>query len=78
MSVLITISHEGRNKVFVYFFIFIIIIVLQLAQEAYACEEKEEKLVNDAVKHLTQANYQIKDLHDQFSVKVTSLVLTVQ
>ena len=52
--------------------------MLQLAQEAYACEEKEEKLVNDAVKHLTQANYQIKDLHDQFSVKVTSLVLTVQ
>jgi hypothetical protein len=44
--------------------------MFKLAQEAYACEEKEEKLVSDAVKHLTQANYQIKDLHDQFTVKV--------
>ena len=44
--------------------------MLQLAQEAYACEEKEEKLVLDAVKHLTEANMQIKDLHSQFYVKV--------
>jgi hypothetical protein len=44
--------------------------IFQLAQEAYACEEKEEKLVTDAVKHLTEANYQIKDLYDQFTVKV--------
>merc|ERR550534_2917107 len=41
-----------------------------LAQEAYKCEEKEEKLVKDAVQHLTQANYQIKDLHSQFTHKV--------
>jgi ABC-type Fe3+-hydroxamate transport system substrate-binding protein len=47
--------------------------VLQLAQEAYACEEKEEKLVTDAVKHLTEANFQIKDLYDQFTVKVSYL-----
>jgi hypothetical protein len=45
--------------------------IFQLAQEAYACEEKEEKLVTDAVKHLTEANYQIKDLYDQFTVKVS-------
>lgn len=42
----------------------------KLANEAYACEEKEEKLVKDAVQHLTQANYQIKDLHHQFTHKV--------
>jgi hypothetical protein len=49
--------------------------IFQLAQEAYACEEKEEKLVTDAVKHLTEANYQIKDLYDQFTVKVTTNIL---
>jgi len=42
----------------------------KLAHEAYACEEKEEKLVKDAVQHLTQANSQIKDLHHQFTHKV--------
>merc|ERR1711971_918715 len=41
-----------------------------LAQEAYKCEEKEEKLVKDAVQHLTQADYQIKDLHSQFTNKM--------
>jgi trafficking kinesin-binding protein 1 len=45
-----------------------------LAQEAYKCEEKEEKLVKDAVQHLTQANYQIKDLHSQFTYKVSPIV----
>ena len=43
-----------------------------LAQDAYKCEEKEEKLVKDAVQHLTQANYQIKDLHSQFTHKVSN------
>jgi len=42
----------------------------KLANDAYACEEKEEKLVKDAVQHLTQANSQIKDLHFQFTHKV--------
>ena len=44
--------------------------MLQLAHEAVRCEEKEEKLVKDAVQHLTQANTQIKDLHHQFTHKV--------
>ena len=44
--------------------------MLQLAHEAVKCEEKEEKLVKDAVQHLTQANSQIKDLHHQFTHKV--------
>ena len=44
--------------------------ILQLAHEAVRCEEKEEKLVKDAVQHLTQANTQIKDLHHQFTHKV--------
>ena len=44
--------------------------MLQLAHEAVKCEEKEEKLVKDAVQHLTQANTQIKDLHHQFTHKV--------
>ena len=41
-----------------------------MADAAYKCEEKEEKLVKDAVLHLTQANSQIKDLHHQFTHKV--------
>lgn len=31
----------------------------QLAKEAFECEEKEERLVSDAVKHLTEANVQV-------------------
>ena len=46
-----------------------------MADAAYKCEEKEEKLVKDAVLHLTQANSQIKDLHHQFTHKVTVAVL---
>ena len=46
-----------------------------MADEAYKCEEKEEKLVKDAVQHLTQANMQIKDLHHQFTHKVSSFNL---
>ena len=45
---------------------------MQLAHEATKCEEKEEKLVKDAVQHLTQANIQIKDLHHQFTHKVST------
>ena len=44
-----------------------------MADAAYKCEEKEEKLVKDAVLHLTQANSQIKDLHHQFTHKVNSI-----
>ena len=44
-----------------------------MADAAYKCEEKEEKLVKDAVLHLTQANSQIKDLHHQFTHKVKSI-----
>ena len=54
---------------------FNIFMVFQLAQDAYICEEKEEKLANDAVQQLTQANLQIQDLHDQFNGKVNSLIL---
>ena len=34
--------------------------------------KKRKKHVKDAVQHLTQANFQIKDLHDQFSGKVSA------
>ena len=47
---------------------------MQLAHEATKCEEKEEKLVKDAVQHLTQANIQIKDLHHQFTHKVSTFM----
>ena len=47
-----------------------------MADAAYKCEEKEEKLVKDAVLHLTQANSQIKDLHHQFTHKVRVLVFS--
>ena len=46
-----------------------------MADAAYKCEEKEEKLVKDAVLHLTQANSQIKDLHHQFTHKVLSIAI---
>ena len=41
----------------------------ELANEAKECEEKEEKLVTDAVKHLTDANVQINSLSRKFTVK---------
>jgi len=40
-----------------------------LANEAIEVEEKEEKLVSDAVKHLTEANVQISFLSEEFSHK---------
>lgn len=42
---------------------------MQLAKEAIEVEEKEEKLVSDAVKHLTEANVQISYLSEEFNVK---------
>ena len=60
-----------RNiNIFCHWNIFLTNTWLQLAHEAVRCEEKEEKLVKDAVQHLTQANTQIKDLHHQFTHKV--------
>ena len=60
-----------RNiNIFCHWNIFLTNTWLQLAHEAVKCEEKEEKLVKDAVQHLTQANSQIKDLHHQFTHKV--------
>jgi trafficking kinesin-binding protein 1 len=41
----------------------------ELAKEAYEVEEKEEKLVHDTVKHLTEANVQISFLSEEFTVK---------
>ena len=41
----------------------------QLAKEAFEVEEKEEKLVHETVKHLTEANVQISYLSEEFSVK---------
>ena len=41
----------------------------ELANEAKECEEKEEKLVTDAVKHLTEANVQINSLSRKFTTK---------
>lgn len=41
----------------------------ELAKEAFACEEKEEKLVSDAVKHLTEANTQLATLRIEYQIK---------
>ena len=41
----------------------------ELVQEAEECEAKEEKLVTDAVKHLTEANVQINYLSKKFTTK---------
>ena len=43
--------------------------LFQLAKEAFEVEEKEEKLVHETVKHLTEANVQISYLSEEFSVK---------
>ena len=43
--------------------------IYQLAKEAFEVEEKEEKLVHETVKHLTEANVQISYLSEEFSVK---------
>lgn len=45
------------------------IICFQLAKEAIEVEEKEERLVSDAVKHLSEANVQINYLSEEFSHK---------
>ncbi len=42
---------------------------MQLAKEAFEVEEKEEKLVSDAVKHLSEANVKINVLTSEFSSK---------
>jgi ferritin-like metal-binding protein YciE len=55
-----TIAYGGKN----YFELF-----FQFAKEAYACEAKEDKLVTNAVKHLTEANVQINQLSEEFNVK---------
>ena len=41
----------------------------QLAKEAIEVEEKEEKLVSETVKHMTEANLQISYLSEEFTVK---------
>ena len=41
----------------------------QLAKEAYACEEKEEKLVSEAVTQLTDANLRLSKLTRDHHVK---------
>ena len=43
--------------------------LFQLAKEAFEVEEKEEKLVHETVKHLTEANVQISYLSEEFYVK---------
>lgn len=41
----------------------------QLAKEAIEVEEKEEKLVSETVKHLSEANVRINYLSEEFSHK---------
>ena len=41
----------------------------QLAKEAIEVEEKEEKLVSETVKHLSEANVQISYLNEEFTHK---------
>ena len=40
-----------------------------MAQEALACEQKEEKLVSDAVKHLTEANLKLSTMNIEYHTK---------
>ena len=41
-----------------------------MANEAFACEQKEEKLVSDAVKHLTETNIKLSTMNNDYQVKV--------
>lgn len=45
-------------------------LLFQLAKEAIEVEEKEEKLVSEAVKHLSDANVRISHLSEEFTSKV--------
>ena len=47
----------------------LLVLYLQLAKEAIEVEEKEEKLVGDAVRHLAEANVKINVLTEEFSSK---------
>ena len=46
-----------------------LVIFLNIMKFIQECEEKEEKLVTDAVKHLTEANVQINSLSRKFTTK---------
>ena len=40
-----------------------------MAKEAFACEQKEEKLVSDAVKHITEANQKLSTMNMEYHTK---------
>lgn len=41
-----------------------------MANEAFACEQKEEQLVSDAVKHLTETNIKFSTMNNEYQLKV--------
>ena len=55
---------------FIYIFKMRIFVLKQLAKEAFACEQKEEKLVSDAVQHLTEANLKLTAMSTEYQTKV--------
>ena len=54
----------------IYIFKMRIFVLKQLAKEAFACEQKEEKLVSDAVQHLTEANLKLTAMSTEYQTKV--------
>ena len=54
----------------IFIFKLCIFVLKQLAKEAFACEQKEEKLVSDAVQHLTEANLKLTAMSTEYQTKV--------
>merc|ERR1712223_898210 len=42
----------------------------ELAKEAFACEQKEEKLVSETVKHLTESNLKFVNMSNEYQLKI--------
>ena len=41
-----------------------------MAKEAFACEQKEEKLVSETVKHLTETNLKFSTMSNEYQLKI--------
>ena len=41
-----------------------------MAKEAFECEQKEEKLVSETVKHLTETNLKFSTMSNEYQLKI--------
>ena len=69
-GIIFQILSLGQQSDFIFIFKMRIFVLKQLAKEAFACEQKEEKLVSDAVQHLTEANLKLTAMSTEYQTKV--------